>query len=171
MTAFFSSFNRPLGLGLLLLIFQDYLKFGKSVTCAKYIRMTPGVMTSWGASFNPSAPSSEEPNWHRRSWAKVVIWMLVTFQPWTMKVTLNHWLRDEKPLGSTTHPQNCPVPRYRRLRIASRDQSQSSSYSCSNTSQNSPLVPFKCHLRVCETLCSTKSSKVSGQSWLMKVRS
>ena len=48
--------------------------------------------------------------------------LLVTFQPWTMKVTLNHWLRDEKPLGSTTDPQNCPVPRYRRLRTASRDQ-------------------------------------------------
>ena len=85
-----------------------------------------GAMTkplSQGASFNPSAPFSEQPNWHQRSWEKVVSWMLITFQPLTMEVTMNHQLRDEKSPCSTTNSQNCPVPKYSKLaECGKRDQ-------------------------------------------------
>lgn len=123
----FSSLNRPLGLSLFLLLFQDYLKFGKSLTCTKYMQMTPGVMTSWGACFNPSALSSEEPNWHQRSWAKVVIGQWKSPEPLTegWEASRFHYWSPE----------------------LSSPQVQEAEYSIKRPKVSPPLTPVQIHLK------------------------
>lgn len=133
-----------------------------------WMTLSLGAMTSQGASFNPSAPFSEQPNWHPRSWEKVVRWMLITFWPLTMKApwTTNKGMRS--PHVPLLIPRTVPSPSTVSWVWHQGTKSQPSTCPPLNTSQSSPLAPLKCQLRVCENLCLTKSRKVSGQSLLMK---